>query len=496
MSLFEGAVDTAAVILDEDVGTPNEALPVVEQALGKHPHSAQLKRSLSRLYFHLERYPDQLKVGLPIVGAGTLGDVEQAYLHRELAVGLSHLGDHVEAARLFRAGVLHAGAVAIKGMTNMATGLVTDAGVQHVMAGDGPSALTAFAEALHAIDADRDSRELDDDALRRLFTHTVMWATRMLFPKATDEPTQEFAMIAGANSNPTKDKGLQSLPSVPIEVAWYYLADLEALLGLDLGITRAIVDSSWNDRAILTLEANRHMTRLQAAIAAADVGMLREALVGYIEADVLVRTVGHDAAFGQALDFRRGRLSALHDEVFGAVRGSYRKIPLAIFLRTAFEGNVDEACHFLQAVAAGPRTVFSSNEAELIRRVDVLTVDPVSDLGSTLHVAHALRTDTVPILRALVVVTVRLVENDADPYAGGVLVRAEERLLRWWRDALDQQAFRLRSPAQARAAFDAAVAPEAPSRIRLARVLLALNEFLDLRLSAPLRQEMAKLVAS
>ncbi|TNC49028.1 hypothetical protein FHG66_12765 [Rubellimicrobium rubrum] len=491
--LYVGAIDTAAVILDEDLDQANQALAIVEQALTKYPASVPLKRSLSRIYLHMGLHDDQLRVGLPLVGDPALGNVDLAYLHRELAIGLSHVSRHAESARLFRDGAKHAGAMPLGGMANMATGMIADAAVQHVCAGDGPAALAAFVEVLPVLDGDRGNHEFASVALRKLFGHSVMWARLQLIPAPAVSDAPSLTMIPGANSNPIKHPDLQEQPSGPFDATWYILADLEAHFAQDLGIVRSIESPSWDARAILPMEVSHRFARLREAVDREDAAGMEASLPGFIDASTLMQMFGPNALLGELSEFKHGRVPVLQDELFAKARGAYRKTPLSVFLRKAFNSEVDQAFAFLEAVATGRRSVFTNHEIAIIRNSDLARIDPPSDVAAAVQIALAIRSEGVPNLRALMVVTSRLVENEADPYAGGVLAVADERLLLWWRQALDRQAFRLKSPALARSAFDEAARAEVPARSKLARTLLALNPFLDLKLSADLQAELSQL---
>ncbi|NUB45034.1 hypothetical protein GEU84_011600 [Fertoebacter nigrum] len=481
-----GAVETAAIILDEDLGKGAAALAVVEGALARHPGNVRLLRALSRIHFHAHRYPEQLAIGMRLEEAVEFGAIELAHFQRELAVGLANLGQNEEAARLFERAARNAGAVALPSMANMAAGLLADAAVQHVFAGRGPAVLALLAEALPLIDTRRTNNEFDDVALRKLFGHTVVWARMELFGTKGGTGELRLSMVAGANSNSAKHQDLLTTKSGPVEVLWYMLADLEALLGVDHGIGRAIDKPNWDARALFELELSRPVTQLRAAIRNENGQLIGEALARVIDVEAALSTLDGARPIGDDFNFSRGRVPILSEVAFAAVRHNYTVYPLAVFIRMSLRGNAAEASILLQTIASASRPVFSPEQVGNIR--DLSKARPIEDfLSVALSVAQSVENSSVPAIDQLFLITLRLVENDNNPIAGEVVSHAADWLERSWREALNRQSFRLKNPQLARPLVEAALATTRPPCSRFAKLLLVIEPYLSVRLSRELR---------
>jgi hypothetical protein len=158
-----------------------------------------------------------------------------------------------------------------------------------------------------------------------------------------------------------------------------------------------------------------------------------------------------------------------------------------------FRGDLSDASLLLHAVATASRPVFSPAEVESAREVP-LAQQGQDFLSIALAVAQSVQSGSPPTMDQLFLINLRLLENDTNAIAGEVVAPGADWLERSWRDALDQQSVRLRTPHLARRSVETALARVCPARSRYAELLLEIEPQLSFRLSPELRGFLNRLV--
>jgi hypothetical protein len=246
--IASAAYETAATIFDEDLKRPERALDILVEAAGKDPdHEWSLQRHRARVLFHMQRYEEQLLIGVPLLPGLDRANIEMAYFLREIAIGNSHLGNHKDAADRYAEAAARASASELVDLQLMSIGLKADEAVEAFWAGQGTRAVTRLAEVLKALEQVDVAAGLRQKALWSYIPHTVAWMVNHAIPAITD-PNFEYAMAKGLNSNPNPDPAIAQLRRGPIEFVWAMLSTLETRLGVDAGVGRSMILPEWDSR--------------------------------------------------------------------------------------------------------------------------------------------------------------------------------------------------------------------------------------------------------
>jgi len=228
------AAQALAIVLDEYVGNPEEALRVLadaEEVFGDLPDIGDQRATV---YSHQKRHGDALRCWERVFVTWAKESPEEhdlapMFAYRKAGVAAAELGDWRKARDCF----LDGQRAAIRfNQGTPAAALLGDAAFAMWKAGDRTSAVRYLAQALRAIEAfPEHDASLAMVAARMLVGHIVVWAER----EATGTDADLATPVPGMCSNPEPDPRILGAPRPPFALTWASLAHVAAVYS-DVGI--------------------------------------------------------------------------------------------------------------------------------------------------------------------------------------------------------------------------------------------------------------------
>jgi hypothetical protein len=132
--------------------------------------------------------------------------------------------------------------------------------------------------------------------LHRVARHTVLWAKSRISSDSITIKDRNVEMVPGSNSNPNPTEIIKQHPLGSIDIAWYMLASVETLSGLNVGVVDNLV-AHLEGRQIPFMELELRSDRLKAAIAAGDTKAFAASLPSYVSGMLFFLNLPRDEQF-------------------------------------------------------------------------------------------------------------------------------------------------------------------------------------------------------
>ncbi len=273
-----------ANIQDELLGDPESALRTLNEAaemFGGHPI---LGRAFGKLHHRAGQSADALacyrEAVLDMAGSGP---VEATHALRDAAVCAAECEDWATSQGWFLRAQAASQPLETIGLRALTIGLGADAAVVRSEAGDLSGALELLKDTLFALeDLDPDS-SLQAAHCHRVVRHAILWLKSNVAQEDTKIEGEPITMRYGACGNPHPVPEIKQRPLGHIEFAWYMLAEIELLGGLDLGIGEAVRQRGLGGQ-VPVLEWDLRIRALGTAVERLDATSFAKHLLDYVAA--------------------------------------------------------------------------------------------------------------------------------------------------------------------------------------------------------------------
>ena len=230
-----------ATIQDECLDDRQSALRTLNDAATTFGEDPILARAFAKLHHRSGQSADALafyRDALPHI-EGT-SPVAATHALRGAAVCAATCGEWDTARAWFlRAQTVSEPLEAI-GLGAIRVGLGADAAVASYEAGDLGEALGLLKDTLLALGDLNPDSNLQSAHCHRVVRHTVLWLKSKVGQYDTRVQGEPIVMLHGACSNPEPVPEIEQHPLGHIDFAWYMLAEVELVAGLDLGIREMV----------------------------------------------------------------------------------------------------------------------------------------------------------------------------------------------------------------------------------------------------------------
>ena len=301
-----------AVIVDEYLDDRESALELLEEAVQTLGQDLILGRAIARVHWRHGEHGLALEIFRGIADQfGRDNPVERAFAMRDAAISAAKCDDWLQAEKWFLDAQTAARLAHVADMDVMAIGLGADSAVAALEAGEVGRALTGLAEAVEALTEVSPESTLRTAYCHRVIRHTVLWMQSRTNGSDVKLEGEPITMEAGTCSNPNPSSAIRKLPLGHIDVAWYMLAEMEIVAGLDLGIL-ASLENRLKEGSIPVMEVRIRMEMIQADIDRLDALGFATHFTPYVEALVYLKK--EDARLKTGFDMltpKRGQIPPL-----------------------------------------------------------------------------------------------------------------------------------------------------------------------------------------
>ena len=236
-----------AVIIDECGEDKNHAISIIDEGLNVYGEtSSELVRAKAKILYRAQDYSESLELSSRLIESDiSLNNIEKSYLGREAAVSAEHKGDFATARKYYLYGSLAAQDCEGQDMLAMKVGLMADAALASWYEGDQAECLRDFVEVINILQTELDPQASLRCAHRHaILRHALLWLkSSSLNEEVLLEGDDEILMYPGIISNPSPNPDIKSLPTIPIEMAWYMLATIENNCCIDVGATDRLYEN-------------------------------------------------------------------------------------------------------------------------------------------------------------------------------------------------------------------------------------------------------------
>ena len=297
-----------AVMLDEYQNDREGALRILQETVSRVGDDPILGRALANVYFRNGDHRSALEVYRSMAAQIPSNLVERAFTLRKAAISAAKCGEWSRAQEWFLEAEAAAASIEGQDMAPMAAGLHADAAVATFEAGNKGQALTWLADTVRALSDINPDDTLRSAYCHRVVRHLVLWILSRIGTGVSSAEGTAITLEAGACSNPDPSPKIREHPLAHIDIVWYMLARVEAILGVDLGIRNTLEDRL-KQGSIPIMEIGLRTTLMERAIRDLDVGRLTEHFKEYVEAHLIVRKMyAQRVEQFNPLDPRRGNI--------------------------------------------------------------------------------------------------------------------------------------------------------------------------------------------
>ena len=215
-----------AVMLDEYANENDAALRTLDEADKEYPRQLPIMRQRAKIFYRHKRYAEAVGAYRSFINDLPEDDhIDRAYDYREFGISAAETGDLQKAKQCFEAAYSAANQSTDR-MQIMATGLLADCAVIAFKLNNVTEAIKYMIQALDKagdIDPDRGRHER---YTIRVLGNAIVWMRSEVY--IGKWPGQEMFIAFGCCSNPDPLKEIMEHPALPILLARYQLATLEA----------------------------------------------------------------------------------------------------------------------------------------------------------------------------------------------------------------------------------------------------------------------------
>lgn len=222
---------TQALVLDEYVKDRKAAFAALDAAAQHLPGNFDIERERGKIFWRGDEYVDAYRVLRSLEDRyEEIDPLDAAFALREAAISAAHIGNPVEAARLFD----KAQAFALKGHDGrpspFSVGLAADAAAIRFGAGEEARAVRAMVTVLDDVATIDPQERPTAHSLHLLVKHLVLWMREKHEPILVEGEAPYYP--PGTASNPDPNPGLADFPVTPAAPAWMLLARVALQAGV------------------------------------------------------------------------------------------------------------------------------------------------------------------------------------------------------------------------------------------------------------------------
>ena len=479
-----------AIMLDEYQNDWQGALAVLHEARGKAGDDPILSRAMAKVHHRHNEHDKALRIFRGIANnVGIDSPIERAFAMREAAVSAAECGEWRQAEKWFLDARDAASLIQYGNMAVLAIGLGADSAVAALETGNSDRVLVRLSEALEALSDVNPDSTLCAAYCHRVVRHTVLWAQSRIERSDIRIGGQPTQLKAGTCSNPDPLPAVRDLPLGHIDVAWYLLAEMEAVTGLDVGILGALENRLVEGR-IPILEVALRLKTLQADMDRLDAVGFSNHYKSYLESSAYMLAQGSDVV-----------------KSFDTKAPERDEIP-TLDLLTPFDAGIEQAAkdailaYAIHSALTSPPRPLIELQSELRRRFSGSL--PGESIFVELHSSANSQNETDKVIASIINV---LVQNDhLPPYrfwlAGlrlfewichsrfhGLLV---PKLAKWqrsgWTAILAKERFNLVRPMQTVPPIEGVLMTSEDDRGFVARLLIATSDAMGTEFAQKFRQ--------
>lgn len=281
-----------AVILDEYANDKTAAFGALEDGITAVGDDIAFERARAKIFWRDNKHADALAIMRRIADLlGKESPIERAFALREAAISAAKTGDWVQAEAWFTEAQESAALSEIEDMQAMAIGLRADAAIAAHHAGATERMLRGLAVAVSELPSLVPDATLRTVYCHRVIRHAVLWANSRFEEQQISVDGNPIAMLPGTCSNPEPLEAIREQPLVPIDFAWYLLAEAEIDANVDAGICTSLRSQLVNG-PIQSSEITLRRHYIIRDVREIDARRFAEHLVPFIEAMSFIKLEG------------------------------------------------------------------------------------------------------------------------------------------------------------------------------------------------------------
>ena len=483
-----------AMILDEHLGDTARGLNVLDDAATQFGGEPILARALAKLHRRSGHGKEALSYFRDAVShLSTFNSIEAVHTAREAAVCAAECDEWDTARAWFLRAHAASDSLDAIGLGAIGVGLQADAGVANFQAGDLRGALALLKDALLSLPKFEPGSNLQAAHCHRVVRHTILWLQAEVSGRDTRVGGEPIAMLPGACSNPEPVPAIEQQPLGHIDFAWYMLAEIELLGGVDVGV-RAVVEQFGAQGYIAISEHAFRIQVLGAAMSAQNPTDFVSCFFDYL-ASATFCVVNRDAIRSTSvLEPERADIPALPSSgpYESVTERSAQHAILAYAVQSLLVGGGDTLDQLRDGlgrefgVSYPGRSLFDE-----LDRVDADGTDGDSEVASVLR---RCLTSEHPPPKVIFLAGLRLSNwIAASPFKSVLSPCLKSWLLAKWGRILQVQRFLLRWPATTTPPIVEALRSELEGEAFAASLTLAAEVAVGVRLSPELRQDLERL---
>ena len=232
-----------AIMHDEFLDNPEGALAVLDEAVTVMGDDLILSRARAKVHWRSGDHQISLEILRGIADrVGRDVPVERVTALREAAISAAHCKEWAQAEEWFLEAQRAAKLMQSEDAQAVVIGLGADSAVAALQNGDVGRMLKRLNKALVALGEIDSEATLHNAYCHRIVRHAVLWAQSRITDEDIRIEGEVIAMQPGTCSNPEPLPEIRTLPLGHIDVSLYMLAQLEAAVGMDVGIRASLQD--------------------------------------------------------------------------------------------------------------------------------------------------------------------------------------------------------------------------------------------------------------
>jgi hypothetical protein len=259
-----------AVLFDEYLKRPDDALAVLDEAESLFPADARVQRSRATVLGNMGRHQEELDLLATLPPDYSVEEpLERIMMLRSAAISAGKAGDYLRAAQLFRETYeLSLEEEPLTLGAGVAPGLLADAAVMAICGEDPAAALLDLSRSIERLEAtDAHAEDVSYAFAQKAVDHVCQWACASVEGRTFPS---DLSKTPGICSTLRPDVEAEPSPPRRPNQAWYLLARLEILLALDASIESRLVAREAQDGVVTSLAVAVSATGVDQALARAD----------------------------------------------------------------------------------------------------------------------------------------------------------------------------------------------------------------------------------
>lgn len=281
-----------ATILNEYGSDKDRALEVLHRGLAEYGEkNSDLIRAKAKVLYLSGDHVANLRLSKLLIDSdASLNPIEKAFLGRDAAISAENEGDYEVAREYYLYASSAAKDTQAPDMEPMYVGLLADAALASWHGGDRATCIRDFAGVLGELIKFEHGRSLRTSHCHAMVRHVLLWIEQdAAGRKKYFAEGQETKIYPGCVSQPEPHKDIVKHLIIPIELAWYMLAQIECYALLNVGIMQNLHNFLPNgpvkEGQMLLISA-----KMSKAISLLDIDLFREALREKLAVSALIKS--------------------------------------------------------------------------------------------------------------------------------------------------------------------------------------------------------------